>query len=369
VDFKVANYQTRAEKTRATLALIEGKIYRGSTNPKIYQLSRAVVRGLPEHDHAAEIVALSREVKRRVRFTRDPYRAEAVQDAGDTLTLGTGDCDDYAVLLGAMLQSVGIPMKLEAVGMGENFDHVFLTGRDNAGVYVPLDLSRPDGKYFSSQPAWNVRRSFPLRPPAAAAKRQLRDAVKRKKADGSGRKKFIKDFIASSVRAGKIKNLSDYNAAMRRAENHWNQAKGARVAAPSLAALTGTDGGLGSWLSETVNQVVGKKRGREIEKKVNKATKNLWDNTKANFRAVAPVVEKIPLIGDAWAAGGAVLNVIDPVTGQAMAAPTGYKGIYGAAPAPAPMPAPAPAPAPKNNNTLLLIGGAVALAVILGKKR
>lgn len=60
-----------------------------------------------------------------VSFVPDPYGAEVFQSPDVTLSLGAGDCDDHATLLGAMMTSVGIPTRLVASGINGSLSHVF----------------------------------------------------------------------------------------------------------------------------------------------------------------------------------------------------------------------------------------------------
>ena len=59
---------------------------------------------------------------------RDVADVETVQAPDKTLIDGNGDCDDQAVLLGSLMQSIGIPVRFVAVGFHDRgpFSHVYL---------------------------------------------------------------------------------------------------------------------------------------------------------------------------------------------------------------------------------------------------
>jgi hypothetical protein len=53
-----------------------------------------------------EIKALFEWVQRNVRYTKDTFRIEVLHSAKRMLKLRAGDCDDMAILLGAMLEAI-----------------------------------------------------------------------------------------------------------------------------------------------------------------------------------------------------------------------------------------------------------------------
>ena len=67
-------------------------------------------------DYLGEIKALFEWVQSNIRYTRDPHRVELLHSARRMLELRAGDCDDMTILLGAMLQSIGHPVRIVVVG-------------------------------------------------------------------------------------------------------------------------------------------------------------------------------------------------------------------------------------------------------------
>lgn len=56
----------------------------------------------------------------------DPLSVETVQSPEATLELGAGDCDDQALLIAAMLESIGIPTRFKVIGTdAKAYSHVF----------------------------------------------------------------------------------------------------------------------------------------------------------------------------------------------------------------------------------------------------
>lgn len=103
-------------------------------------------RHVKAKDYLGEINALFEWVQRKVRYTKDPYRVEVLHSARRMLELRAGDCDDMAILLGAMLEATGHPVRLVLVGPDplrpRLFTHVYLEVY-HKGRWFPLDPTMP----------------------------------------------------------------------------------------------------------------------------------------------------------------------------------------------------------------------------------
>lgn len=66
-----------------------------------------------------------------------------IQYPDRTLEIGSGDCDDKTVLLATLLESIGIPTALQAVGFSPNrFTHVFVLA-NLQGKWIGLETTEP----------------------------------------------------------------------------------------------------------------------------------------------------------------------------------------------------------------------------------
>ncbi len=84
-----------------------------------------------------------------MRYTLDPQAVELFQSAERSEQVGIGDCDDQAIMLGALLSSVGFPVILRVIGLkGEKqFQHIYILAGlpPNAPAkWLPLDASRAE---------------------------------------------------------------------------------------------------------------------------------------------------------------------------------------------------------------------------------
>ncbi len=103
-------------------------------------------RGVKPKDYLGEIKALFEWVQQSVRYTKDTYRVEVLHSARRMLELRAGDCDDMAILLGAMLEAIGHPVRLVLTGPDplkqDLFSHIYVEVF-HRGRWIPLDATMP----------------------------------------------------------------------------------------------------------------------------------------------------------------------------------------------------------------------------------
>lgn len=127
---------------RALRQLIE----HGKRDPRIRQAAVSVLKAsdVAAHDRWGEVRALHGWVQRNVRYVQDPHQIEYVQTPRVILDTMTGDCDDYTVFLGALLETVGYPVDIKVVGRDRRrpFHHVYPVVHLD-GMEVGLDAAMP----------------------------------------------------------------------------------------------------------------------------------------------------------------------------------------------------------------------------------
>jgi transglutaminase-like putative cysteine protease len=138
--------------TLATAELIGRLLRSGAKDFYVRQKAIEVLRaaGVRPKDRFGEICALFEWVRRNIRYTRDIVRVELLHTARRMLELRAGDCDDMTILLGAMLTSVGHPVRLVLTGFRSNQPHVYSHVYPEVqwkGHWIPIDptVSRPMG--------------------------------------------------------------------------------------------------------------------------------------------------------------------------------------------------------------------------------
>ena len=138
-------------------------------NKAMQIVNAAGVRG---HDELGEIRAITRWVQTHAVYRKDPFGVEFFYTARRQIReieAGThsGDCDDFVLLGGALLGSLGYPVGaliVDANGDG-TFNHVMLVTktfsptREFGTSWIPIELIYPEFKLGQSVP---VSRVYPL---------------------------------------------------------------------------------------------------------------------------------------------------------------------------------------------------------------
>jgi len=113
-------------------------------HPAVRELALKLTRHLPQKDFDGEIAALFDYVQNSIRYVRDINGVETVQTPIKTLEYGAGDCDDKALLLAAMLESLGHETRFYAVGFRPStISHVLLECKLINGKWLALETTEP----------------------------------------------------------------------------------------------------------------------------------------------------------------------------------------------------------------------------------
>ena len=134
--------------TKRTVEHIKALIRAGAKDFYVRQKAIDILlgRGVKPKDYSGEIKALFEWVQQNVRYTKDPFRVEVLHSARRMLELRAGDCDDMTILLGAMLEAIGHPVRLVLAGPDplrpRLFTHIYLEAYDK-GRWIPLDPTMP----------------------------------------------------------------------------------------------------------------------------------------------------------------------------------------------------------------------------------
>jgi transglutaminase-like putative cysteine protease len=132
--------------TKKTVAYMKSLIRAGSKDFYVRQRAIDILfeRGVKPKNYLGEIKVLFEWVQQRIRYTKDPFRVEVLHSARRMLELRAGDCDDMTIVLGAMLESVGHPVRLVLTGPDPSrprlFTHVYLEAH-HRGSWIPLDAT------------------------------------------------------------------------------------------------------------------------------------------------------------------------------------------------------------------------------------
>jgi hypothetical protein len=132
-DMTVTRHTVRGIDDR--LKYIVAKIKQGRLHPNVREFAvKAVSKKCgdtwctPEKNWEAEVDTMFNVVRGHVRYVRDTYGIDLYQHAKRTLQFGGGDCDDYTITLGALLQAIGYPVKCRVIQTvdSDDWNHIYL---------------------------------------------------------------------------------------------------------------------------------------------------------------------------------------------------------------------------------------------------
>ena len=144
----LAHIPTGWRGTQSTLEHIQALIRAGAKDFLVRQKAIDILleKYVKPKDYLAEIMALFEWVQQHIRYTKDTYQVEVLHSAKRMLELRAGDCDDMAILLGAMLEAIGHPVRLVIIGSNplrhDFFTHIYLEVF-HKGRWISLDATMP----------------------------------------------------------------------------------------------------------------------------------------------------------------------------------------------------------------------------------
>jgi len=142
------------EGTRETLKLMRRLILHAKKLDPIRRHAIALTAHLRGKDWHGEILAIFDFVQNEIRYQRDITGVETLTVPLDTLEQRAADCDDKFTLLCAMLESIGHPTRIFAMGFEPGrLSHVIAETKIRhvplcVGIdpnWLPLDATEPNG--------------------------------------------------------------------------------------------------------------------------------------------------------------------------------------------------------------------------------
>lgn len=159
-----------SDSNRATyesVEVIKKLIDQGKKDLVIRTLAEKITQYIPPKDYKREVKAIYNFVVRRLRYTKDIHRVETVHRARDLLRrhLKAADCDDFVILTGALLQSIGHPVRIVIIGNNykdkEDYSHIYIQTNVN-DKWIALDGSVPGAKAGWEAPKFATKKIINL---------------------------------------------------------------------------------------------------------------------------------------------------------------------------------------------------------------
>lgn len=133
-------------QTKAKLKLMWSLAKDGSENPIVIKKAREIIADLPSKNFRAEFERIFDWVSENIRYTKDIDGRELFHTPELLLDWKQGDCDDHAILIAALLISIGHPVQFKAVkdrSNGNLYVHVFAETKVG-NRWIALDTTEPE---------------------------------------------------------------------------------------------------------------------------------------------------------------------------------------------------------------------------------
>jgi len=129
--------------TLATLKIMRRLVREGKTSLRVRNLAASLVNGARQKDYVEEARILQRYVRDNIRYVRDIRNVETLHSADKIIEYNYGDCDDKSILISALLESIGHPTRLVAMGInGSEFCHVYVETKIGK-AWVGVETTEP----------------------------------------------------------------------------------------------------------------------------------------------------------------------------------------------------------------------------------
>lgn len=138
---QLAQIPSGSAGVRETLKIMAKLARDGKKTVPVRLAALQITQHLKQKDRIGEIRALHAFVRDRIRYVRDILGVETLQDPIRTLQLKAGDCDDKSTLIGALLLSIGHPVRFHAVGFRRgSYSHVYAETKIG-DRWIPLETT------------------------------------------------------------------------------------------------------------------------------------------------------------------------------------------------------------------------------------
>lgn len=137
------------EGVRSTLLHMKEMVLKTDKDRTVKQTAVDLIKNIPPQNLLMQAKTITGWVRRNLHYVRDIYGVEELTNPVTVLynikakkNSHSSDCDDYAMLLSALLRSVGFPTRLEAVATnGPFYDHARVSV-NIGGHWLPIEGTR-----------------------------------------------------------------------------------------------------------------------------------------------------------------------------------------------------------------------------------
>jgi transglutaminase-like putative cysteine protease len=144
----------------STLLYMKKLIINSDADRIVKETAKNIVRNVNPKDHVGQVAAVVSWVRKNFKYVRDIYGVEELTAPEVILrSMAAGkndyssDCDDFAVLIAALLRSIGFRTRLEALGVGSQFYNHARLSVQVQGVWQAIEGTRPTAPVGQALPS------------------------------------------------------------------------------------------------------------------------------------------------------------------------------------------------------------------------
>ena len=140
----VTPFVRRGCRVGQTVQYMRQLIDQGKKDPTVHERAAWILNAyhVPAFDFEGEYRAVFHWITKSIRWTRDPTGKEGLHSAAEILRLRIGDCDDFSILMCAMLGTIGHRTRLVTISNHpedpETFSHIYPEVRLH-DKWIPMD--------------------------------------------------------------------------------------------------------------------------------------------------------------------------------------------------------------------------------------
>ena len=129
--------------TRHTLRTMRRLVQQYKKDIRLRELALSLIYDLPGHKNwVGQIKRLHAYVRDTIQYVRDVRGVETIATPIKTMEYGAGDCDDQAVLLATLLESIGHPTRFVAMKSTTFGPYVHVYTETRVGdKWIPLETT------------------------------------------------------------------------------------------------------------------------------------------------------------------------------------------------------------------------------------
>lgn len=136
--------------TAQTIAHMRQLIDAGIKDQQVNRTAIGIVWNTPQFSETPKAQAIYQWAQQNLRFVPDMVGKETLRSARETLTVRAGDCDDFTILIAALLGTIGIRSRAVTISSHsddpQSFSHIYPEAFVD-GKWIALDIARPGAQF------------------------------------------------------------------------------------------------------------------------------------------------------------------------------------------------------------------------------